>query len=79
MIGVCLALYKIRYASKLTSPWVYWLLNGDATQFIHVHPASEDVPEFEAQFPFPGFYKLWVEFKFADSGVPAFPFIVEVS
>ncbi|MFP3355790.1 hypothetical protein R0K17_00400 [Planococcus sp. SIMBA_143] len=55
------------------------VLNEDATQFIHVHPASEDVPEFEAQFPFPGFYKLWVEFKFADSGVLAFPFIVEVS
>lgn len=55
------------------------VLNEEATQFIHVHPVSEDAPEFEAQFPSPGFYKLWAEFKFADTGVLAFPFIVEVS
>lgn len=55
------------------------VLDEQGTRFIHVHPTSTDQTVFEAQFPFPGFYKLWAEFKFADTGVLAFPFIVEVA
>lgn len=54
------------------------VLDEHGTQFIHVHPASEELPIFEAQFPSSGFYKLWVEFKFSDVGVIAFPFLVRV-
>lgn len=54
------------------------VLDEQGTQFIHVHPASEEHPIFEAQFPTSGFYKLWAEFKFADVGVLAFPFRVKV-
>lgn len=54
------------------------VLDEHGTQFIHVHPASEELPIFEAQFPSSGFYKLWVEFKFSDVGVIAFPFFVRV-
>lgn len=54
------------------------VLDEQGTRFIHVHPASEEHPIFEAQFPSPGFYKLWAEFKFADVGVLAFPFLVKV-
>ena len=55
------------------------VLDEQGTRFIHVHPTSNDQTVFEAQFPSPGFYKLWAEFKFADAGVLAFPFIVEVA
>lgn len=54
------------------------VVDEQGSQFIHVHPVSEDQTVFEAQFPSPGFYKLWVEFKFADTGVIDFPFIVKV-
>lgn len=54
------------------------VLDEHGTRFIHVHPASDDQTVFEAQFPYPGFYKLWAEFKFEDTGVLAFPFIIEV-
>lgn len=54
------------------------VLDELGTRFIHVHPASDDQTVFEASFPYPGFYKLWAEFKFADKGVLAFPFIIEV-
>lgn len=55
------------------------VLDEQGTRFIHVHPTSNDQTIFEAQFPYPGFYKLWAEFKFTDAGVLAFPFIVEVA
>lgn len=55
------------------------VLDEQGTRFIHVHPTSNDQTVFEAQFPSPGFYKLWAEFKFADTGVFVFPFIVEVA
>ena len=55
------------------------VLDEHGTRFIHVHPTSNDQTVFEAQFPSPGFYKLWAEFKFADTGVLAFPFVVEVA
>lgn len=54
------------------------VLDEQGTRFIHVHPTSNDQTVFEAQFPSPGFYKLWAEFAFADAGVLAFPYIVEV-
>lgn len=54
------------------------VVDEQGTRFIHVHPVSEDQTVFVAQFPSPGFYKLWVEFKFADTGVIDFPFIVKV-
>lgn len=55
------------------------VIDEQGTRFIHVHPVSEDRTVFEAQFPSPGFYKLWAEFKFADTGVLAFPFILKVA
>lgn len=47
-------------------------------QFIHVHPASETEPVFEAHFTKPGMYKLWGEFKL-DGKVYAFPFVIEIT
>lgn len=55
------------------------VVDEQGSQFIHVHPVSDDQTVFEAQFPSPGFYKLWAEFKFADTGVLAFPFILKVA
>jgi len=47
-------------------------------QFIHVHPASETEPVFEAHFTKPGMYKLWGEFKL-DGKVYAFPYVIEIT
>ncbi|MDQ0256202.1 hypothetical protein J2S74_003620 [Evansella vedderi] len=47
-------------------------------QFIHVHPISHDETIFDAHFPSPGKYKLWAEFKFEETGVLVFPFVIEV-
>lgn len=47
-------------------------------QFIHVHPASEKEPVFEAHFNKPGIYKLWAEFKI-DGAVYAFPYVIEIT
>ena len=55
------------------------VLDEQGKRFIHVHPSSKDHPTFEARFPSAGFYKLWAEFHFADTGVLAFPFVVEVA
>lgn len=55
------------------------VLDEQGKRYIHVHPSSNDQPKFQAQFPSAGFYKLWAEFHFADTGVLAFPFIVEVA
>lgn len=55
------------------------VLDKQGTRFIHVHPTSIDQTIFEAQFPSPGFYKLWAEFNFEDTGVLHFPFIVKVA
>lgn len=55
------------------------VVDGQGSQFIHVHPVSENQTVFEAQFPSSGFYKLWAEFKFTDTGVLAFPFILKVA
>ncbi|AQQ55304.1 hypothetical protein [Planococcus lenghuensis] len=54
------------------------VIDEQGQKFIHVHPSSKDESTFEAQFPFPGFYKLWAEFKFSDQGVFAFPFVIHV-
>lgn len=55
------------------------VLDEQGNRFIHVHPSSKDQPIFQSQFPSAGFYKLWAEFRFADTGVLALPFIVEVT
>lgn len=55
------------------------VLDGQGRRFIHVHPSPTVQPEFQVRFPAPGVYKLWAEFHFADTGVLAFPFIVEVA
>ncbi len=53
------------------------VLDSKGEKFLHVHPISEDSLEFEAVFPSPGIYKLWIEVRFEDTGVVAFPFIIE--
>ncbi|MDN7243868.1 hypothetical protein [Planococcus shenhongbingii] len=55
------------------------VLDEQGKRFIHVHPSAKDRPEFQTEFPSAGFYKLWAEFHFTDTGVLAFPFIVEVA
>lgn len=55
------------------------VLDEQGKRFLHVHPSSKGQPVFQARFPSAGFYKLWAEFHFADTGVLAFPFIVEVT
>lgn len=54
------------------------VLDEYGKQFIHVHPTSNDQTVFEANFPSAGFYKLWAEFNFSDTGVMHFPFAVKV-
>lgn len=55
------------------------MLDEHGKRFIYAHSSSRRPAEFQVQFPFPGFYKLWAEFHFADAGILAFPFIVEVA
>lgn len=55
------------------------VLDEQGKRFLHVHPTSKEHSVFQVQFPFAGFYKLWAEFHFAESGVLAFPFLVEVT
>lgn len=55
------------------------VLDEQGKRFIHVHPSSKDHPIFQVRFPSAGFYKLWAEFHFAEPGVLAFPFLVEVT
>lgn len=53
------------------------ILDENAGEFIHVHPASNDETVFETKFNKPGIYKLWGEFNF-DGKVNAYPFVIEV-
>jgi hypothetical protein len=53
------------------------ILNEEATNYIHVHPANKNEPIFETQFDQPGIYKIWAEFK-QNGIVRAFPFVVEI-
>ncbi|KMK76321.1 hypothetical protein [Alkalihalobacillus pseudalcaliphilus] len=53
------------------------IINEEATQFIHVHPVSDDKTIFTTQFINPGLYKVWGEFKFNDQ-VITYPFVIEV-
>ncbi|GAE28141.1 hypothetical protein AJ85_12965 [Alkalihalobacillus alcalophilus ATCC 27647 = CGMCC 1.3604] len=53
------------------------IIDDEVKQFIHVHPNSDHETVFVAQFIDSGFYKLWVEFKFAEQ-IIAFPFWIEV-
>lgn len=54
------------------------VLGKQGKQFLPVYTPSRLHPEFHIQFPEAGFYKLWAEFYYADTGILAFPFIVEV-
>jgi hypothetical protein len=53
------------------------ILNEDATEYIHVHPANDHEAIFETQFSQAGTYKIWAEFK-QNGVVRAFPFVVEI-
>lgn len=55
------------------------ILDEAGETFLHVHPASAEETVFETHFEQPGRYKVWAEFKFTDSGVLTFPFVIEVS
>lgn len=53
------------------------IIDEQADDFIHVHPASEQETNFIAHFSKPGLYKVWAEFKF-EGKVNAYPFVIEV-
>ncbi|MGM7723968.1 hypothetical protein [Metabacillus sp. Hm71] len=53
------------------------ILDEEGTNYIHVHPVSDQEPRFETQFDEPGNYKIWAEFK-QNGVVRAFPFVVEI-
>lgn len=53
------------------------ILNKEATDYIHVHPANDNEPIFETQFEQAGTYKIWAECK-QNGIVRAFPFGVEI-
>lgn len=53
------------------------ILDENAQNFLHVHPANDKEPVFETQFKQPGIYKIWAEFK-QNGKVRAFPFVVEI-
>lgn len=62
----------------LGAPGHVVILDEAVENFIHVHPVSNNETRFMTQFSEPGLYKLWAEFNYADAGVLAFPFVVEV-
>ncbi|MFS0863611.1 hypothetical protein [Fredinandcohnia sp. 179-A 10B2 NHS] len=53
------------------------ILDEQANEFIHVHPASETGTIFETEFQDPGLYKIWAEFK-VDGTVITYPFVIEI-
>jgi hypothetical protein len=53
------------------------ILDENAQNFLHVHPANDKEPIFETQFKQPGIYKIWAEFK-QNGKVRAFPFVIEI-
>jgi hypothetical protein len=53
------------------------ILDENAQNFLHVHPANDKEPVFETQFKQPGIYKIWAEFK-QNGKVRAFPFVIEI-
>lgn len=53
------------------------ILDEAVEEYIHVHPTSKDDTVFDAYFPTPGKYKLWVEFKL-DGEVHVFSFVLDV-
>ncbi|EIJ78423.1 hypothetical protein PB1_12724 [Bacillus methanolicus PB1] len=53
------------------------ILDENAQNFLHVHPANDKDTVFETQFEKPGIYKIWAEFK-QNGKVRAFPFVVEI-
>lgn len=53
------------------------ILDENAQNFLHVHPANDKDTVFETQFEKPGIYKIWAEFK-QNGKVRAFSFVVEI-
>jgi hypothetical protein len=53
------------------------ILDENAQNFLHVHPANDKEPIFETPFNQPGIYKIWAEFK-QNGKIRAFPYVVEI-
>ncbi|MBM7649792.1 hypothetical protein JOC78_002776 [Bacillus ectoiniformans] len=53
------------------------ILDEEANEYLHVHPADEKRPVFETEFSQPGIYKIWAEFQ-KNGKVTVYPFVVEV-
>jgi|GEM_PF-529872 len=53
------------------------IIDEKIKEFLHVHPVSETETTFATQFPHPGKYKIFAEFKL-DGTVYYFPYVVEV-
>src|SRR5699024_12788219 len=43
------------------------IVDENVEQYIHVHPAADDITTFNARFSKPGMYKISAEFKFDDN------------
>ncbi|WP_163099239.1 hypothetical protein [Peribacillus alkalitolerans] len=54
------------------------IIDEQANQYLHVHPADHDKPIFQTEFSQPGKYKIWGEFQ-QDGKVRVFPFVVEIT
>lgn len=53
------------------------ILDENAQNFLHVHPAHDEEAIFETEFKQPGLYKIFAEFK-QNGKVRVFPFVVEI-
>ncbi|HLR22939.1 MAG TPA: hypothetical protein VK100_04355 [Pseudogracilibacillus sp.] len=53
------------------------IVDENVEQYIHVHPAADDITTFNARFSKPGMYKISAEFKF-DDNVHVYPFVIDV-
>jgi hypothetical protein len=68
--------------SYLGAPAHLLILSTDLADVVHSHPSDIEstgpTVEFDAVFPRPGRYKMWVQFQRDDEVVTA-PFVVDVS
>ncbi|MFT4412890.1 hypothetical protein ACLM5H_03420 [Fredinandcohnia humi] len=53
------------------------ILDEQANEYLHVHPASESATIFETEFANPGMYKIWAEFK-VDGKVIVYPYVLKI-
>ncbi|WP_246945350.1 hypothetical protein [Bacillus pinisoli] len=53
------------------------ILDESGTNYIHVHPLSDNETIFETLFPAAGIYKIWGEFQIGEE-VHVYPFTIEV-